>query len=179
MVLLESPWPILSVALSIEVLLMVALLITRRGQLLWWMLGAAGLALLGLAVEWLVVTDREAIHDAMYDGAAACEANDLDRLLSHIAPSAQNVRSDAQLLLGRVEVTMARILEMEIRIDRQASPRAAKVFLKAIGKGRDRRGEFPFEAYAGKIAVQLQRLDGRWLVVDYTPEELQLPKPGR
>ena len=63
-IFLESLWPILSIGIAVEAVLAIALLVTRRGMLLWWMLGAAGFVLAGLLIEWLVVTDREAIDAA-------------------------------------------------------------------------------------------------------------------
>ena len=60
-IFLESPWPILLIGIAVEAVLAVMLLRTGQGRLLWAMLGMAAVVLLGLAVERLVVTDREAV----------------------------------------------------------------------------------------------------------------------
>ncbi len=175
MIFLESPWPILMVGIAVEAVLAIALLVTRRGMLLWWLLGTAGFVLLGLLVEWLVVTDREAIDDALHDCAAAVEANDVNRLLAHISPSAAPVRVDIRTVLERVEVLMARITDLEITVNRRSDPRVAKAVFNAIGKGRDRKGEFPTEPYSCKVIVNLRREGNRWLVAEYGFEDLKLP----
>jgi hypothetical protein len=176
MILLESPWPILSFGITVEVVLLILLLATRRGVLLWWMLGAAALVMLGVLVEWMVVTDREAIDDALHDCAAALEANDVNRLLTHISPSAAQLRSEIRATMDRIEVTMMRISDLQIVVNRKADPRVAKAVFKAIGKGRDRKGEFPLDqAYGCKVIVNFRSEGDRWLATDYDLEDLKLP----
>ena len=54
---LESPWPILPIGIAVGWCWRL-LVVTRRGMLLW-RCSACGFVLLGLLVEWLVVTDRK------------------------------------------------------------------------------------------------------------------------
>jgi hypothetical protein len=176
MMFLESPWPILALGITVEVVLAIALLVTRRGMLLWWMLGTAAFVMLGVLVEWMVVTDREAIDDALHDCAQALEANDRNRLLVHVSPSAKQLRSEVQTIMDRVVVTMMRISDMEITVNRNVDPRIARAAFKAIGKGRDRTGEFPLDqAYGCKVIVNFRREGDRWLATDYALEDLKLP----
>jgi ketosteroid isomerase-like protein len=131
--------------------------------------------LLGELVAWLVVTDREAIRDAIYDCRAAVEANDRERLLSHVAPKAALVRADIRSILDRIEVTMARVSDLEIKVNRQADPRVANAAFTAIGRVRDRKGQFPMQPYGCKLIVDWRKEAGRWLVVDYRIEDLKGP----
>jgi hypothetical protein len=174
-IFLESPWPILSIGITVELVLAILLWRTGQGRVLWAMLGTLGVVLLGFLLQWLVVTDREAIDNLLHDCAAAAEANDIPRLLGHISPSAKDVQTDIQTVLGRVEVTMARIIDLKITVNRQVNPREAKASFTAIAKGRDRKGEFPAQAYACKLIVDLRRENIGWRIADYHDEELKLP----
>ncbi|MCE5303893.1 MAG: hypothetical protein LLF97_12405 [Planctomycetaceae bacterium] len=179
MAFLESPWPILSLGVSVEVLLLIVLLWTRRGVLLVWMFGAACVVGAGLLVEWLVVTDREAVCNAVNDGAAAAERNDLNRLLEHIAPSARSVRDDARRVMERAEITMVRIKDLRVRVQRDASPRKATALFTVVGQGNDRRGEMPYRAMICKAKVDFRKEGDRWLAVGYELEDLDLQKELR
>lgn len=174
-IFLESPWPILSIGIVVELVLAIVLWQTGLGRVLWMMLGVLGVMWLGWLLQWLVVTDREAIDDLLHDCARAVEASDVNRVLGHISPSAAQVRADARLVFERVEVTMARIIDLEIAVDRRATPRVAKATLNAIGKGRDRKGEFPTDTYGCRVIVSLRCENGRWLVTDYALKDIKLP----
>ncbi len=175
-ILLESPWPIVGFGISVELVLLILLLVMRRGVLLWWMLGVAAFVGLGVLVEWMVVTDREAIDDALHDCAMALEANDRDRLLSHVSPSATQIRTEMQIIMDRVEVTMMRIMKLDITVNRQTDPRTARAVFEAIGRGRDRTGEFPLDqTYGCKVTVNFRYENGRWQATDYELADLNLP----
>ena len=120
-----------------------------------------------------MVTDREAIDNTLDACAAAVEANDLNRLLECISPSAAQVRADARFVLDRFEVQKARITDLEITINRLTSPPTAKAKFRAIGTGRDRKGEFPYQGFAEIVTVEL-RLRGRPLAGVRLPAR----KPG-
>jgi hypothetical protein len=66
------------------------------------MIGVGAPTLIGLAVERMMVTDREAFAETLDEAAAA--ANDLERLLSYISPTAQRPQADSRFVRGRLEV---------------------------------------------------------------------------
>lgn len=173
MILLESPWPVLLIGIAVEAVLAIMLLRTGQGRVLWAMVAAGALTLAGLVVERLVVTDREAVEHTLDAAVAAVEANDLNRVLECISPTAPQTRADARFLLGRVEIRMARIGSLEITVNRLTSPPTAKAKLLAIGAGRDRRGEFPDQNFSQKVTVELRREGDRWLVGNYGLEDLE------
>ncbi len=175
MIFLESPWPILLIGIAVEAVLAILLLRTGQGRLLLAMLGVGLLVLLGLVVEHFVVTDRKTITNALDSAAAAVAANDLNRLLEHISPTAQPLRADIRAAFGRIEFRAARISGLEITINRLTSPPTAKARFRAIGSGRDRRGEFPHESFVEAVTVTLRKEGGRWLVAEYSIEALSLP----
>jgi hypothetical protein len=170
MMFVESPWPILVIGIIVEAALAVALLRTGQGRLLWAMLGVGAVVLLGLLVERLIVTDREAITNTLDAAAAAVEANNLDRLLETVSPSAQRTRTGARLVLGRFEFSKGRITDLEITVNGLTSPPSAKTKFRAIGKAHDRVGESPYEGFAVPVTVELHRENGRWLIGDFTAE---------
>jgi hypothetical protein len=176
MILLESPWPWLLFGIAAEAALAVALVRTQRGHLLWAMLGVAIFVLIGLVVERLVVTEREAVEMTLDAGVAAARANDLNRLLACISPRATEARRYAGLVMGRAQVEDARILHLEITINRLTSPPTARARFQAIGQGRDRLNEFPYRAFARWVVVELRREDGRYLVSDFEVEDFERPR---
>jgi hypothetical protein len=174
MILLESPWPILLIGIAVEAVLAVALLRTGQGKVLWAMLGVGALVLTGLLIERLVVTEREAVEHTLDAAIDAVEANDINRLLECISPKAEPIRAAARMVLGRVEVRMARMTGLEITINRLTNPHTAKAKFRAIGSGRDRKGELPSQGFSEVVTVELRPEGGRWLVFDYKPENPNL-----
>jgi hypothetical protein len=177
MIFLESPWPWFILGIAVEAVLAVALLRTQRGYLLWVMLGVGAFVLLGLLVERLVITDRKLVMRTLDAGVAAAKANNLDRLLDCISPTAKNPRDYARLVLSRAEVEDAHIHDLEITINRLTSPPTATARFLAVGKGRDRKGEFPNQPFAERVVVELRREGGRWLVADFEVEDYPSPHP--
>ncbi|MEN6459136.1 MAG: hypothetical protein ABFC63_09410 [Thermoguttaceae bacterium] len=171
-VFVESPWPWLLIGLALETALAIVLTQTRRGVLLWAMLGVAAFVGGGLIVERLVVTDREAIENTLDATVSAVRHNDVNRLLACVASSAKPMRNQARWVLDRVEVQSAWIHGVEIKINRLTSPWSASVSLIATGSARDRRGEIPYETYSRRVVVNFDREGDRWLVTGYTIEGL-------
>ena len=167
MMFVESPWPILFIGIVVEAALGLALLRTGLGKFLWAMIGVAALVLAGLLVEHFVITDRKAVIQTLDAAVKAARNNDLDGLYACISPSAQKPRSLSQMVLGRVEIQEAHISDLDIKITRLTSPPTAEVTFLAVGKGRDRLGEFPYQGFAQRVVLELRLEHGRWLVADY------------
>ena len=174
MIFLESPWPVLFIGITVEAVLAVMLLRTGRGYLLWAMIGVAALVVVGLLVERLVVTEREAVEQTLYAAVAAAEANDLNRLLDCISPMAEQTRADARWMLGRVEVNSAYVRNLQIMINHLTNPPTAQARFQAIGQGRDRLAQFPYGSYSRAVTVHLHLEGNRWLVTGYDVEGLDL-----
>ncbi len=176
-IFVESPWPFLFIGIIVEAALAIALLRTGRGKLLWWMLLAGVLALAGLAVERSIVTDREAITNTLDTAAEAVEDNDLPRLLSCISPSAERPRNESRWVLERFDVDKAVITNLTLDINRLTNPPTAHAHFKAIGTGRDRKGEIPYNTYGQRVVVDLQLEGDRWLVTGYSIESVTSQRP--
>jgi hypothetical protein len=174
-IFLESPVPILSIGIFVELVLAIALWQTGRGRVLLMMLGVLAVMAGGWLLQWLVVTDYEAIDDLLHDCASAVVANDVNRALSHISPSAKQVQAAARQVFEEDEVTMAKITDLQIAVNRRANPRTAKATFNAIGRGRDRKGQIPETTYGCHVIVKLRKEGDRWFIADYSLEDLELP----
>ena len=175
--LLESPWPVLFAGIAVETGLAIALLRTGQGKLLWWMLLVGALTLAGFGVERLVVTDREAVTNTLDTAATAVEDNDLERLLDCISPSAQQPRNQSRWVLDRFDVDKAWIRNLEIDFNYLTSPPTAHAHFQAVGTGRDRKGQVPYNTYGQRVVVHLRQKGDRWLVTGYDIEDVTPRRP--
>jgi hypothetical protein len=174
-IFVESPWPILFIGIAAEGVLAMALLQTGRGKFLIAMIGVAAVVVVGLIVERLVVTDREAVAHTLDAAVVAVRKGDLHGLLECIAPSAQGPRKTSRHVLDRYEVEEGKISDLEITINRVTSPATATATFLAVGRGKDRAGEFPYQGFVQKVTVELQLQNGRWLVTGYKLPNLPIP----
>jgi len=166
-IFVESPWPILFIGIAVEAVLAFLLLRTGQGKFLIAMLGVAAFVVVGLVVERLVVTDREAVEQTLDAAVAAVRKNDLNGVLDCISPSAQDDRNHIRWVLGRVDVQEAHISDLDIKVNRLTSPPTADAKFLAVGRGKDKKGEWPYQGFAHRVVVQLRLEGGRWLVTGY------------
>jgi hypothetical protein len=174
-IFIESPWPILFIGIAVEAVLAFLLLQTGRGKFLIAMIGVAAIVGVGLIVERLVVTDREAVENTLDAAVAAVKRNDLAGALGCISPSAEAPRNLTRWVFGRVDFQEAHIGDLDIKISRLSSPPTADAKFLAVGKGKDRKGEWPYQGFAQHVTLQLRLEGGRWLVTGYKLEDLQKP----
>lgn len=165
--LLEGPWTILFIGIVIEAILGLVLMQTGRGKFLIAMIGVAIVVGALLIVERSVVTDREAVTSTLDAAVAAVKKNDVNGLLDCIAPSAESPRELSRWVLKRFDVEEAHVSDLEIKVNRLKSPPTADTKFLAVGKGKDRMGEIPYQAFGQKVEVQLELRGGRWLVTGY------------
>ncbi len=166
-IFLDSPWPAILFGIIGEAVLAVMLLRSGRGVLLGAMAGVLALSLAGVGVERLVVTDNKLIAAVIYDAAAALEANDLPRVLAHVATDDVYTREQARLVLSEVEITALKVRALDIKINRLTSPPSAKDTFNIIASGRDRRGEMGQGTRPGKLVVDLRRDPGGWIITGH------------
>jgi len=163
--LLENPMPIIFLGIFAEAILGVILVRTGRGAVLLVMIGVLAVVLGGVGLEALVVTDREQVEAALEGAAAAFVANDLDRVLTFIAPDAQGTRNAAREVLGWARFEQIKITNLEITVVRTTSPPTARAKLIALVTARERRGDFALVGHPVNVEIQLQQAGDRWLVI--------------
>ncbi|MBN1394503.1 MAG: hypothetical protein JW959_05735, partial [Pirellulales bacterium] len=120
----------------------------------------------------LVTTDREAITNTLKEAADAVEDNDIDRLLACISPSAEEPRRASHWILERFDVERAWIRNLRIEINRLTSPPTADARFQAVGAGRDRKGQVPYNTYGQDVVVHLRLEGNRWLATGYGIEDV-------
>jgi len=164
--LLEDPTPTLVAAVLAEAVLTVALVKTGRGALLWAIAGVALLAALLLALEWLVVTDRERVEQTLSGAARALEANDPQALMAFIDPVSP-MRSRVSREMSAVKVQRATFSRLDVTVNRLTSPPTATADFMGYVNAKDRRGEVPYENFSHRIVVQMREDGDRWLMTGY------------
>jgi hypothetical protein len=122
-----------------------------------------------LAFEWAMETPRETVERTLNEIAAAIEANDLPVLLTYIAPTATQVRTDAETLMPLVKVEKARILgSPEVVVDLAVEPPTATAkcqgLVDVVVKQNGMKGP-----YMDRVTIEFVRDGERWLIRDYTP----------
>lgn len=172
---LESPWPALWLGLVAEALLGVAWFQTGNKRLFQAMIGALVVVLLLLALEALVVTDREAVSNTLENTASAMATNDLNQVLAFIAPEATKLRADAERYLPNVMVRDANIGgDLEVTINRLTNPPTARATftgrINAASRGAER---LPYENFVKKFTLKLRQEGDGWLLTDYEMGDLR------
>jgi ketosteroid isomerase-like protein len=157
--------------ISLEVILAIALVRTGRGVIIGAMVVVLALTGGMLILERLVVTENEAVEDALDQVAAALAANDRDAVLASFSPQSPR-RAEVQSLLSRVTVSSARIGgDLEVRFNELASPPSATTYFTGIVNAKDTGGAIPYEHMMRKFKVTMRKEDGRWLIFDYAEAE--------
>jgi hypothetical protein len=170
-IFVESPWPILFIGIAVEAVLGFLLLRTGLGKYLIAMIGVALLVAAGLVVEHFVMTDRKAVRQTLDAAVAAVRKNDLQGALACITPSDTKARTFTTWVFGRIEFQEAHVSSLEIDVNRLTSPPTAEAKFLAVGRGKDRKGEFPYQGFARHVKLQLRLEGGRWLVTGYDFED--------
>jgi hypothetical protein len=177
---LESPVPILFVGIVALAALGVAFHQTRRGALLLAMGGAILVVLGGLALEWIVVTDREEVAFVLEGCAAALEANDLEGALSYLSPAAEHSRRRLTGDLRTVRIDRVNINNLEVTINEYTSPPSAQARFQATAFISAERFGIQRDVYMARFIVGLRREAGRWMIsdhVEYSPYGSQRYEP--
>jgi hypothetical protein len=142
------------------------------------MLGVLILVLAGVAGEKLVVTDRERVEAELDALARALEANDDQRVLSHIHSSAARVREYARSMLPQVQIREARVTgDLEIVVNRLTNPPTARAdFVGRIDLSTDGVARHPI---VRRFRLDFQQEGDRWLVAGYEDRDFRDSRPER
>jgi hypothetical protein len=155
-----------------------AVLLTMAGVVHWQLrTGKAFLAMLAvviltgmlLVVERMIETPREAVERTLNELADAIEENDLPGVLTFIAPTALEVRSDAETLMPLVKVKKANIIGTpDIAVDERARPPTAAAkcqgFVDVTVRQNGMHG-----GYMDRVTIHFVADGDRWLIESYTP----------
>jgi flagellar motor component MotA len=162
----DSMWMIF-LGVAVIAVLGAVLFRTGRGYALWAMIGVAVLVVVGVTVEKLIVTEKEEVENTLDDIAAAMEANDLQKLLTYIAPSDKTSRIQATWAMDRCEIRSASILQLDVTVNRLTSPHTAQARFVGIIRYHDRKGQSPYGTHKSTFTVSFEKQGGRWIVTGY------------
>ena len=173
---LESPMPVIFLGIVALAMLATIFVSTRKRSILLAMVGVLALVFAGVAMEWLVVTEKEQVETTLDGAIEALEANDLARLLdNYVAPSATYTRARAAFAHSYVEVTSAKANGLEISINDLTSPPTAEARFTGVVRYRFRNPQtaIPRDYYAAGFVVKLRRENDRWLITGHEERELR------
>jgi hypothetical protein len=120
--LFENPIPLMVIGTVIGIVLLI--LVYQTGQPRWLYIFGGFVLFWGglLVVEKLVVTPREKLLLTIEDGAAAVRANDWDRALTFVAPSAQKTAQKLQANARRYTIKEFSIVRRDLQFDNDSNP---------------------------------------------------------
>src|SRR5262245_37702167 len=109
---------------------------TGKKELLYVLGGVLALMLVGLVVERLVITDREAIRLALLTIARDVQSNNLKAVTSHVHSSSPELKQKAEAELPNYHFTECRVTKIhDVKVDSQSKPRSAIVEFNLIAVG--------------------------------------------
>jgi len=167
----ESPMPAILIGTCLGAVLGFLVLTPRRGWLLGPIVGVLLLTLGGVWLERIVVTEPERVEITLDDLAAALKTNNLAKVQSYIAPSANWTRSRAAWALGMVTVTDTRIHNLKITINKLASPPTAEARFDGVIFFRGKTIDLGHDRYPAEFTVEFEQNGDRWLVTDHIEYE--------
>ncbi|NUQ65643.1 MAG: hypothetical protein HUU20_24500 [Pirellulales bacterium] len=171
--LLENPLPILFFGVIAEAMLAAAFVSTRRAVLLAPMAVVLVIVLAGLGLERWVVTEREQVEATMDGVVAALESNDVEDVLQFIAPDATYTKARAHFAMGLIEITDAKIHNLEIDVNKLTSPPTAEATFNGVVYYNERTGQSPYSYYASPFTVELRKHGDRWLISNHAEQEMR------
>jgi len=181
--LFDSPIYIVLIGIVLGVFVGVGWTASGRKELLFALGAVVALTVIMLIVERVVITDREAIQATLAEIARDVQANDLQRVVGHIAKGHTSLVQKAQNEMPNYEFTECRVTKIhKTDIDASAEPRSAIVEFNVYVDGKFGRGGFEMTGPAVRW-IQLQMIreeDGKWRVVDYkhhAPPEFLMGEP--
>ncbi|MCI0462104.1 MAG: hypothetical protein L0Z62_34565 [Gemmataceae bacterium] len=169
--LLEDRWTIVGLGAFALLLLGVALVRTRRGALVAAMVLVVALTGLAVAVEWLVVTDREAALAALYEGAQAVRTGDEARVLALVAPEEEDLKNRVRHYLGLYDFPQVAINAPEAQI-LEGAQRTARIKFTARVTVKPKGGmDLSRNEILVPIEIRLRKEGDRWLVTSYQEDK--------
>jgi len=183
--LVENPVLALAIAIIAAAVFGGLFISTRRGVFLVGVGAAVLVALVGVAVERLVVTERERVEMTLDQLAAALawDTPDLDaktaRVMEFLSPSAVKTRARAEWALSRFTVTGASVRNLEITMNDLTSPPSAECKFDGLITIADRQGYIPGRAYPVHFTAKLRKEGDRWLVAEHTDAPPHFGRHGR
>lgn len=137
----------------------------------------AGIFVVLIIAERMMISDREAIEATLAQIARDLEANNREAVYAAIHPSKPELLAQAQAELPGYTFTECRITKIqETKINAEAKPKTAQVGFNVMVKGNFKQGADYFSGMtiARYVVLDLEQdSDGKWKVVHYEHHEPQ------
>jgi uncharacterized membrane protein (Fun14 family) len=165
--LLENPLPTLAVGAILATLCGLIFASRRTLPTLVAFAGVLIVTLLLLAMEQVVVTDRERVESALQKLLSAIEANDIPGVVAMIDPAAAALRSDAEAMMPMVKVEDTGATAVKVALESTAEPVTATSNCRGRLRGiHQRTGQTIM--YFDQVDFHWVRRDDDWLLEDFT-----------
>jgi hypothetical protein len=182
--LFESPLTIVVIGAVLLIALGAVWSQTGRKELLYALGATVALIVVGLIVERLVITDREAIRQTLLQIAADVESNNLPSVVKHVYSGAPGLKQKVEAEMPNYRFTECRLTKIHtIDIDASQEPRSAVVEFNVSATGSFSQGGFSISDTQVPRWVRLHMVketDGRWTVQDYQhapPQQMMFNQP--
>lgn len=180
----EHPFYIAAIGIGAIVILGGSWIKTGRRELLYLLGAATALTIVLLAVERLVVTEREAVRDTLQQMARDVEKNDLRLVLSHVhEDAAPSIVEQAEYEFPSQKFKSVKIWEnkLEIKIHSERDPPEATAKFFVTIKGDFWKGQHPNQTVLLDVTINFRQDDeGNWKLYSYDyrlAEPLKLRTP--
>ena len=164
----ESPLPLLLLGLVLLAGCTVGWLKTGDKRLIPGALLGLLIAVGGIVVERMVVTDREQIERVIYAVAADVQAGRIEEAVANINPNNTENRERARTELRLYRVTEIRVKSpIEIALTPDRDPTRATAEFNVVVAGGDATGTIQNQNVPRFLIVHFIKQDGRWYADDY------------
>ncbi|RIK76174.1 MAG: hypothetical protein DCC67_14250 [Planctomycetota bacterium] len=166
--LTENPLPIILIGGVAATAALVFFLARRTSGPLMALAAILGLSAALLAVERLVVTDREEVEQSIAELFAAIEANDVQRTLRQVDPNS-SVPADVRALMPLIHVEKARTMGSQgIQVHLDQEPPTAVSSGKVALTGTHASSGAPVGYVNQRVEITWTKPGDRWMVSGYT-----------
>jgi hypothetical protein len=166
---LENPWPAIVTAAVVQVGLVIALIATGRGKLLWAIAAVFVIAGSLVLLEWLVATDGEQVETQIHAAADGLAENNLSKVVATFADSASDLRTLAESTMKLVEFREVSVdnQSLKIVVDDHAHPPVAAASFRVTAVGGDRMGGIKRIPHAEQVQLRLKKEPAGWRITAY------------
>ncbi|MCI0358400.1 MAG: hypothetical protein L0211_07955 [Planctomycetaceae bacterium] len=181
--LFDSPIYIVLIGIVLGVFVGIAWTASGRKELLYALIGVGVLTVIMLIAERVVVSDREAIQATLAEIARDVQANDVKRVVGHIAKGSPSIVQKVRSEMPNYDFTECRVTKIhKTDVDASAEPRSAIVEFNVRVDGKFGQGVAEIRG-PGVRWIRLQMVreeDGKWRVLDYKhapPDQFMMAEP--
>lgn len=167
MVPFDDAWGLALGAFGVAALLFLFWSQSGSRPLLFGSVAGLAVAVLTLAADRIVVTDREAVAGLFDRLAAAAQVGDTATILGAFAPGSEQRRTEADRTLERFRPDEVKVTRIDVAVDGRGPGRRARAELLVHARGTLRGDVAGPGTLLLDVDVDLRENAGRWLITDF------------